>query len=142
MASLKAEQLEILARVAREVRCGPEEVLFRRGDAGEDLFVILGGRVEFFVEEAAGEGPAVLDESGPGEAFGEIAVFSGAPRTLGARTRTDVRLALIPRAALLRVLEASPAMAAALLQTLARRIARVRDERYGAGRVRPEAAAK
>jgi CRP-like cAMP-binding protein len=98
------------------------------------LFVVLSGRVEFFVEETLPTGErrvTVEGEAGPGDAFGEIAVFSGEARTLGARTRMESRLCLIQREALLTVLESSPAMAMALLQTLAKRITRVREERFG-----------
>jgi ATP-binding cassette subfamily B protein len=133
-ASLKADQIEILARVARVVRCETEAILFRRGDAGDELFVVLSGRVEFFVEETlpTGERKVTMEgEAGPGNAFGEIAVFSGETRTLGARARAGSQLCLIQREALLKVLESSPAMAVSLLQTLARRITRVREERYG-----------
>ena len=73
----------------------------------------------------------VEGEAGPDDAFGEIAVFSGETRTLGARARAESQLCLIHRDALLKVLESSPAMAASLLQTLARRITRVREQRYG-----------
>jgi ABC-type multidrug transport system fused ATPase/permease subunit len=133
-ASLKADQIELLARVAKVVRCDAEAIFFRRGDAGDELFVVLSGRVEFFVEEtlATGERRVTVEgEAGPGDAFGEIAVFSGETRTLGARARTESRLCLIQREALLKVLESSPAMAVSLLQTLARRITRVREQRYG-----------
>jgi ABC-type multidrug transport system fused ATPase/permease subunit len=133
-ASLKADQIEILTRVARVVRCDAKTILFHRGDAGDELFVILSGRVEFFVEETlpTGERRVTIEgEAGPGDAFGEIAVFSGETRTLGARALAESRLCLIQREALLKVLESSPAMAASLLQTLARRITRVREQRYG-----------
>jgi ATP-binding cassette subfamily B protein len=133
-ASLKADQIELLTRVARMVRCDANTILFRRGEAGDELFVVLSGRVEFFVEEtlATGEQRAAVEgEAGPGEAFGEIAVFSGETRTLSARARAESRLCLIRRDSLVRVLESSPAMAVSLLQTLARRITRVREERYG-----------
>lgn len=133
-ASLKAGQIEILARVARVVRCDADAIFFRRGDTGDELFVVLSGRVEFFVEDTLVTGErrvTVEGEAGPGDAFGEIAVFSGETRTLGARARAESRLCVIQREALLKVLESSPAMAVSLLQTLARRITRVREERYG-----------
>ena len=133
-ASLTAGQIEILARVAKVVRCDAEAILFRRGDAGEELFVVLSGRVEFFVEEMLPTGERRMTregEAGPGDAFGEIAVFSGGTRTLGARARAESRLCVIHREVLLKVLESSPVMAMSLLQTLARRITRVREERYG-----------
>ncbi len=133
-ASLKAEQIEILTRVARVVRCDADAVLFRRNDPGDELFVVLSGRVEFFVEETLATGEArvtVQGAAGPGDAVGESAVFSGEPRTLSARTRVETRLCVIQKDSLARVLESSPIMAMSLLQTLARRITREREQRYG-----------
>jgi len=133
-APLKADQIEILARVAKIVRCDADATLFRRGDTGDELFIVLGGRVEFFVEETLTTGErrvTMQGEAGPGDVFGEIAVFSGETRTLGARTLTASRFCLIQREALVKVLESSPTMAVSMLQSLARRITRVREERYG-----------
>jgi len=133
-ASLRADQIEILARAANVVRCEAGTVLFRRGDPGNELFVILSGEVEFLVEEEEAGGTnreTVIDTIGAGQAFGEIAMFSGKARTLGARTRTETLLCRIPKDNLARVMESSPNIAAALLQTLARRITSLRDERYG-----------
>ena len=133
-ASLKAEQIEILTRVARVVRCDADAILFRRNDPGEELFVVLSGRVEFFVEETLVTGEprvTVRGEAGPGDAFGEIAMFSGETRTLSARTRMESRLCVIQRESLVRVLESSPAVAMSFLQTLARRLTQEREQRYG-----------
>jgi ABC-type multidrug transport system fused ATPase/permease subunit len=133
-ASLNADQIEVLQRLARVVRCTGETVLFRRGEPGDELFIVLSGRIEFFVEESSATGEAkvtVQGQAGPGDAFGEIAVFSGETRTLSARAITETQLGVIKRDSLVQVLESSPAMAMSLLQTLARRITRVRDERYG-----------
>ena len=116
------------------MRCEAGTVLFRRGDPGNELFVILSGEVEFLVEEEEAGGTnreTVIDTIGAGQAFGEIAMFSGKARTLGARTRTETLLCRIPKDNLARVMESSPNIAAALLQTLARRITSLRDERYG-----------
>ncbi len=133
-ASLRTNQIELLQRVARVVRCKAQTVLFRRGEPGDELFVVLSGQIEFFVEESPATGESrvtVQGQAGPGDAFGEIAVFSGGTRTLSARAITETRLGVIQRDSLVQVLESSPTMAMSLLQTLARRITRVRDERYG-----------
>jgi hypothetical protein len=134
-APLKDAQLEILARAATVVSCAADTVLFRRGDSGADLFLLLKGQVEFFVEEGSADGTrreTVVDQSGPGEAFGEIALFSDQARTLGARTRAEATLAVLDKETLAQLIESSPGIAVGLLQTLARRITRMRDERYGA----------
>ncbi|MEI8289297.1 MAG: ATP-binding cassette domain-containing protein [Verrucomicrobiota bacterium] len=124
-ASLKADQIEILTRVAQVVRCEPGTILFQRGDPGNDLFVVLEGGVEFFVEQknAAGETTLVVENTAkPGEAFGEIAVFSGEARTLGARTVGSTRLCVLPKEKLLSLLEDAH-LAQAFLELLAHRFA-------------------
>ena len=132
-ASLHADQTEVLARLSKVVHCEAGTVLFRRGAPGDELFVILNGEVEFFADEEPAVGTlkeTVVDSAGPGQAFGEIAIFSGETRTLGARTRTTAELCVIRKDDLMQLLESAPGIAAALLQTLSRRITRLRDERY------------
>ncbi len=58
----------------------PGEALFRQGDAGDCLYVVLRGRLCALI---AGDRGAVqrLGEIGPGELVGETALLLGAPRS-------------------------------------------------------------
>lgn len=129
-AKLDGDQLAAVLRVARVVECPPGEVIFRRGDSGEELFVIRKGQVEFVAAAADGV-ERVVDTFGPGQAFGELAVFGRMPRTLGARARTDVVLVQLQREQVVQLMTADPAMALAFLETLSQRIAGLRSELYG-----------
>lgn len=132
-AELTSECLTILARSARIQSCPKGAVLFERGDVGEELYVILAGEVEFFVRATdAPERVETVEVYGAGRAFGELALLGAGRRTLGARARSDLRLCLLQRSDLLTVLEKEPHVGIALLQTLARRLAHLRDEQYGA----------
>ncbi|MGZ3439840.1 MAG: Crp/Fnr family transcriptional regulator [Polyangia bacterium] len=65
----------------KQTRCKAGEVLFRKGDEAEHLFLLVDGRVEF-VE--------IKESVGPGRVFGEIAFFApGKRRTLTARCIED-----------------------------------------------------
>ena len=90
-APLPPPTLEYLASrlVARRVPAG--EVVFRRGDVGDDFYVIGEGRVEVAVD---GSRPVEL---GPGEAFGEIALLRQVPRTATVSAKTDVELYALER---------------------------------------------
>jgi CRP-like cAMP-binding protein len=115
----------MLLKVAKSVRCEPNTVLFRRGEPGDELFVVLSGQVDFFLEETKEDGSIsirVENEAGPGEAFGEIALFSGEARTLGARTRSAARLCVIQRDSLFQLMNEA-GLAQAFVEVIAKRFA-------------------
>jgi ABC-type cobalamin/Fe3+-siderophores transport system ATPase subunit len=122
-AHLKSDHLAFVERVAKEARCARGEVLFREGDPGSQFFLILDGEVEFFIERGTGESRRreVVNTYGPGGSFGELALFAGGRRTLGAAARTDLHLCVLEREDLMRLIEADPQIAVALLQVIATR---------------------
>jgi ATP-binding cassette subfamily B protein len=134
LAELHSDQLQLLEGVARSLECPAGTVLFRRGDPGTELFLILEGEVEFLAPRRDREGGAgeVVDSSGPGTTFGELALFGDGVRTLTARAKTALRLVFVDRDTLLEVLAADPRIAAGFLRVLSRRLAAVREELYGA----------
>src|ERR687888_288780 len=67
--------------------------LFERGDA---LFIIETGLVEVILVSATGE-VTVLTRLGPGEAFGEMAVLTGEPRSAGIRAVSPTTVRVIER---------------------------------------------
>ena len=67
--------------------------IFNEGDAGQEMFYILSGRVA--LEKEACKVKKLLAEMGPGQYFGEMATLINAPRTASARTMEDSNLAVI-----------------------------------------------
>jgi CRP-like cAMP-binding protein len=78
-----------------DLRVPKGTLIFRQGDAGDQMFLIGAGRVRLFLE---GEGYqkefAVL---GPGEFFGELSLLDDAPRTATAEAVEDSTLLPISR---------------------------------------------
>jgi CRP-like cAMP-binding protein len=72
------------------------EVVFREGDRGDWLYVVLDGEVEV-VRHVAGQGEVTLRRLGPGECFGEIALVTDAPRSATVRSRGAVDLLAVDR---------------------------------------------
>ena len=66
--------------VARRRTFGRGEVVFHKGDPGDAIHLIAKGRFAVRVTTPLGE-TAVLAIRGPGEAFGELALVSDAPRS-------------------------------------------------------------
>jgi len=59
------------------------EVLFQKGDRGDSLYGVRRGRIRIETGTAGG-GRLTLNVLGPGDLFGEIALFDGQPRTADA----------------------------------------------------------
>ena len=70
--------------------------VFRRGDHGDALYVVLAGQVA--LENPVGSRPEILALCGPGDWFGELALLSGGPRTAHARVTIGSRLLRVSRA--------------------------------------------
>src|SRR5216683_1332569 len=88
---LPAEQIEpLLDRVQeREAKAG--EIVFRTGDPGDALYIIVSGGVEVL----NGSDQRTIAELGDGQAFGEMALLSDGTRTATIRAKTDTRLLAI-----------------------------------------------
>ena len=72
------EDLLMLARASEERSYTEGTILFNQGDHGDEVFVIIAGRVESIV---AGETPdRLLNLIGPGDCLGEMSVIDGSPR--------------------------------------------------------------
>jgi uncharacterized membrane protein len=119
---LDASVRERVARRLEERTLGPGELLFREGDPGGTLCVVLEGQVEIFTVSKGRE--QVLSRIGPGGHVGEMSVIDGAPRSATARAIGTTRIAELSREDVLDDLVASPAAAQAMLAEMAQRLRR------------------
>jgi CRP-like cAMP-binding protein len=112
--SLPPELLQPIldAGTEREVEAG--EAIMRAGEPGDAMVLVLEGTAT--IERAGRKVPIA-----PGEMVGEISVLDGGPRTATVVAHSHVRILEIGRDALMRVLEADPTAATALIAVLASR---------------------
>ncbi len=112
-----------LAKVAGsllEQRAPAGTILFHRGDPGEMLYLVLGGRIKIFTRDASGV-EQVLAYMGEGSVFGEMALLTDEPRSASAEAVEDCRLLLLTGGDFDRLLTDNPAIQRALLRVLALR---------------------
>jgi len=76
-----------------------DEVIFAEGSPPDAMFLVLEGRVSF-VKSLPETQFRVINQAQAGDFFGEIGIFTGAPRALGARAVAPTALARISRDAL------------------------------------------
>ena len=124
------QELHALAAEAVSVRYGADEQIFAAGDAGDRFYVVTSGRVDIEREHDGERVP--LAELGPGQSFGEAALFADGRRSATARARGDVTLLAVERDAFRRLGMREPAV---LLEVL--RVAHARLEAMNARLERP-----
>jgi NADH dehydrogenase len=74
------------------------EVVFREGDRGDRLYIIVEGEVDV-VREVDGQGESHLATLGPGACFGEVALVEDRPRNATVRSRASLNVLTVDRPA-------------------------------------------
>jgi CRP-like cAMP-binding protein len=101
----------------------PGKRVFSQGEPGSELFVVLGGAVEFVVLDPIGAHHA-LGRAGPGDLFGEMSCFSGEPRSATATAIEPTRLLRFDRKVALELVRTRPEFGLLIVRTLAARLRR------------------
>ena len=121
---LGREELDALAGELRSRRYRRGEVIFRHGDPGDGLHVVLSGRVKIAsVSETGAE--AILATLRPGEFFGSLALLDGAPRSATATAIDGTETVILPRDRFRRLVDESPSIRDHVLTGLAHEIRRL-----------------
>lgn len=95
--------------------------IMERGDPGRTVLFVLSGQVLAVQWTQTGR-EIVYSDIGPGSAFGELSVISGAPRSLSLYARTACTLLELPGALLLQLIDSHASVRQAVMQGLVRRV--------------------
>lgn len=102
------------------------ETLFKEGDEGTELFVVLDGKVKLGHSASDGR-ETLLAVLGPGQMFGELSLFDPGPRSATATAVVDTEVASLSHDALLPIIAEHPEVSRALLFQLATRLRRTNE---------------
>lgn len=106
------------------------EILFRQGDVGDALYVVVSGRLNVAVEREIGE--FVVAELGQGEIVGEMALLGGDARSATVYAIRDTHLARLSRSGFERLIVQHPLETLPLFTRSV--LARLRQQNSGAAR--------
>jgi CRP/FNR family transcriptional regulator, cyclic AMP receptor protein len=109
-------QLRAIARISEVVEVPAGSVLARRGDPGDEFFMILDGSAHVEVS------PRKRSTLGPGKYFGEMSLLDGGPRSATVIADTPLRVLVIKRRDFSTLLREAPDLTESLLATLSRRL--------------------
>jgi len=95
-------------------------VVVSEGDRTDSLYIIVSGKVKIYVSDETGK-EIVLNESGPGEYFGEMVLDEG-PRSASVMTLEPTRFLVVPKEDFREFLAKSPDFSLHLIRKLIKRV--------------------
>ena len=107
---------ELFRQETDTLQLAPGDFLFREGDKGDKMYVLLEGEIEILL------GDFVLETVGQGALIGEMALIHDSPRTATAVAKTPSRLAEINRRRFHFLVQQTPHFATHVMRTLADRL--------------------
>jgi CRP/FNR family cyclic AMP-dependent transcriptional regulator len=109
-----------------QVKVSKGQTLFKEGDAGDRLFVVVEGKLKLGTSSGDGR-ENLLSILGPGDMFGELSLFDPGPRTATATAVTDSRVLALANDQVIGWVTAHPQVSLQLLKRLARRLRRTNE---------------
>ena len=118
---LSESSLAALARECRFKQIQKGEVLFFQSDPSDSAYIVRSGSISIILNSADGR-EMVINEMHCGEPFGELGILTKKPRSTSAIAHTKSELLVIPRQALLDLLENEHHFVLGMLEILANRL--------------------
>jgi len=126
---LAAEELNEVARLCVEKRLTANEFVFFEGDNPDWFYILAQGQIKVIKQSSAGK-DFIIAFFGPGEIFGEVAVFENHPYPASAQAVEDSQALGIRRDAFIKFLTQRPEVALRIINVLGSRL------RMASGRLR------
>jgi CRP/FNR family cyclic AMP-dependent transcriptional regulator len=130
--SLEEKELDLLLRATTTKRLEAKEMLFRKGDPGNQLYGILSGSLKVMVTGSDGK-DVIFTLLGPGRIIGEIALLDAEARSASAVAVERTELLTLHRRELIPFLEGHPRAAiglAGVLAAMVRRLSERAEDRH------------
>ena len=134
LAELKDAQLAHLAEFIEMQEIPQWKVVFQQGDTSDSMYMVMSG--ELRARMMAGGKETILATFGPGEFFGDMALFDHGPRSADVLANVNSTLFKITSTSFDRMTREAPALATPFLQATARTLAaRIRADNKRLSRV-------
>jgi CRP-like cAMP-binding protein len=122
MDSLKISH-EILAKAgASTLKLSPGDVIFRDGDAPDNMYVVVSGEVEIRLRDA------VIETVSQGGTFGEMALIDGSARSATVVAKTDCEVAAIDKRTFTLLVDEMPYFALFVMRNVVDRLRRMNEQ--------------
>jgi len=117
---LSPADLKHVGEIVTEQAYTDGDVIAEQGEPGDEMYVVVSGEIRVLVSRASGA--VEVARRSPGEAVGEMAIISGAPRMASLIAAGEVRTLAIDRRRFERILRERPEASLAVMRVLATRL--------------------
>lgn len=118
LGNLNDVQLSRLSDFMESQECPANGIVFRQGDVGDAMFLVLAG--ELRARAVTGDGETIFARFRAGDFFGDMALFDNGPRSADVVADMDSSLIKISAVNFYRLIREAPALATPFLQATAR----------------------
>jgi len=115
---------DVLADVAIKAstrKLAKDEILMRKGDTGDSLFLIHDGWVKIVTEDSKGD-ELIINKCGPGEMIGEMALLDGIPRSATVIAISDAEVLELKKDVFEEILEQRSDVSLAIIRSYSERL--------------------
>jgi len=119
--ALGDDDLARLARTVIERGYEKDKVVFLEGEPCQGLCIVHEGSVKIYKLSPEGR-EQILSYVRPGDSFNEVAVFDGGPNPANVMAAEATTLWIVPRAAIIDLIQKNPQVALAVIQNLGARL--------------------
>ena len=116
---LTQPELDLIIALGRVVSYPKDMVLFKEGDKGEAVYVVIEGAVRI-VKSTLGAGESIVAFMEQGGCFGEMALVDDFPRSAAAVSHEDCVVLFVERDAILDLFQEEPVIARKVLWAFCR----------------------
>jgi len=120
---LGAPELALLREQLEWVELAAGQVLMTQGQAADSMYITVSGRLRVFVHDEAGP-PRRVRELGRGQVIGEMALYTGEPRSATVVAIRESVLVRLPRHGFEQLVARSPQASVAMTREVIRRLQR------------------
>ncbi len=118
---LTVSELAAVGSVTEEVQFQPGEVVIKRGEMGETMYLMIGGEVSVHIGDQDGN-EIEVDRIKAGDYFGEMALFEDVPRSATIMTEAESRLLVLHKQEFNEIVREYPQIALTICKILSSRI--------------------
>jgi CRP/FNR family cyclic AMP-dependent transcriptional regulator len=115
------DDLRLVARLLEEQAFFAGDLVFRVGEQGSHLYIVVSGKVGISLDEATPAG-GYIATLGPGECFGEMNLLDDLPRSASACATEDTFLLTLEKTRLRGLLQNYPEIGIGMLRSLSLRV--------------------
>jgi CRP-like cAMP-binding protein len=118
---LSDDALYALAQKASTRKLAKDDVLMRKGETGDSLFLIHEGWFKIVTEDAKG-GELIINRCGPGETIGEMALLDRGPRSATVIALEDAEVLELKQDAFQDIMEKRPDVSLSIIRSYSNRL--------------------